>query len=73
MGNREKDQNENWPKREGKRKTGGQDEGKEKGEKKTRENSGKGVFSETGSANRRTKQQKARSDPDGIETRLFPF
>ena len=30
MGNREKDQNENWPKREGKRKTGGQDEGKEK-------------------------------------------
>ena len=58
MGNREKDQNENWPKREGKRKTGGQDEGKEKGEKKTRENSGKGVFSETGSANRRTEEPK---------------
>lgn len=44
MGNRKKDQYENWPKRKGKRKTGGQDEGKEKGNGKENQ----GEFRERG-------------------------
>lgn len=44
MGNREKDQYENRPKTEGERKTGGQDEGKEKGDGKENQ----GEFRERG-------------------------